>query len=199
MRTRLIALALLVSGAVAGAIVAGNQPITYIYKRGDSHYTRLSGPFNESIDRMVKATKKYGNEFVWLRKNGRNYVIRDARTLAEVRQAFREVEAMEPSLREVERRLKPFEREMEEIEERVDALGDSLDDEEMAESTRNSIEARLRDAEEALRAVEAKANVIEREMERLEKQSEKLEEVAEKRFEAIVERAVDSGVAERVE
>lgn len=199
MRTRLIALALLVSGALAGAIVAGNQPLTYIYKRGDSHYTRISGPFNESIDRMVKATKQYGNEFVWLRKNGRNYVIRDAKTLAEVRQAFREVEAMEPSLREVERRLKPFEREMEEIEERVDTLGDSLDDEDMPGSTREAIEDKLREAEKKMRAVEEKARVIEREMERLEQQSEKLEEIAEKRFEAIVERAVNGGVAERVE
>lgn len=195
----MIALALLVSAVVTGAIVAGNQPVTYIYKRGDNHYTRLSGPFNESIDQMVKATKKYGNEFVWLRKNGRNYVIRDAATLAEVRNAFREVEAMEPSLREVERRLKPFEREMEKIEERVDALGDSLDDEDMAEATRDSIEARLRDAEKQLRAVEAKANVIEREMEKLEHESERLEQIAEKRFEAIVERAVGNGVAERVE
>jgi chromosome segregation ATPase len=196
MRTRMIALALLVSAAVTGGIAASNRPDTYVYKRGNGMYSRISG---SAINRIGEIYKKYGNEFVWLRMNGRSYVIRDAATLAEVRNAFRHLEEMDPSLRDVERRMKPFEQELEKIEERVDSLGDSLDDERLSDAKRDAIEAKLRDAEEKMRGVEEKMRLVEREMEKLEKQAEKLEKVAEARFDVIVQRAVEQGVAERVE
>lgn len=192
MRTRLIALALLVFAAV---LTTAKQRFTYIYKRGDSTHARISGAF----DRIGEVSKKYGNEFVWLRMDGRSYLIRDAGTLADVRNAFRHLDEMEPSLREVERRLRPFEREFEKFEERVDALGDSLDDERLSEATRDDIEEKMRVAEEKMRAVEEKMRVVEREQERLEKESERREVIAEKRFEEIVERAVKQGIAQRVD
>jgi chromosome segregation ATPase len=195
MRTRLLVFALLLFAVVAGVLTAGDKSMSYIYKRGDNSYTRLSG----SIDRIGAVAKRYGSEFVWVRTNGRSYVIRDAATLAAVRNAFREVEAMEPSLREVEKRLKPFEKQMETIEQRVDAFGDQLDDEDLGESTRDAIEAKLRDAEDAMRDVERRMAGIEREMERLEREVEKREEVAEERFERLVKRAIESGVAEKAD
>jgi chromosome segregation ATPase len=195
MRTRLLVFALLLLAVTAGVLTAGDKSMSYIYKRGDGLYTRMSG----SIDRIGAVAKRYGSEFVWVRTNGRSYVIRDAATLAAVRNAFREVEAMEPSLREVERRLKPFENQMEEVEQRVDAFGDQLDDEDLGESTRDAIEAKLHDAERDMRDVERRMAVIEREMERLDKEVEKREEVAEGRFETIVKRAIENGVAEKAD
>lgn len=195
MRTKLIALALLLSALVAGVLMAGDKSMSYIYMRGDGLHTRMSG----SIDKVVAVAKRYGGEFVWVRLNARNYLIRDASTLAEVRGAFREVEAMEPSLRDVEKRMKPFEKQMEAIEKRVDAFGDQLDDEDLAESTRDAIETKLRDAEDDMRVVERQMEGVEREMERLEKEVEKREKVAEDQFERIVERAIARGVAERAD
>ena len=195
MRTRLLAFALLLSAVAAGVLTAGDKSMSYIYKRGDSSYARLSG----SIDQIGAVAKRYGSEFVWVRSNGLSYVIRDAATLAEVRSAFREVEAMEPSLREIERRLKPFEQQMEAIEKRVDAFGDQLDDEDLGESTRDAIKAKLRDAEDDMRAVERQMEGVEREMERLEREVEKREEAAERRFERIVKRAIESGIAEKAD
>jgi chromosome segregation ATPase len=195
MRTRWLVFALLLFAVAAGVLTAGDKSMSYIYKRGDSSYTRLSG----SIGKIGEVAKRYGGEFVWVRTNGRSFVIRDAATLSAVRDAFREVEAMEPSLREVEERLNPFEREMETIEERVDTFGDQLDDEHLGESARDAIEAKLRDAEDDMRDVERRMAGIEREMERLEKEVEKREEVAEERFERIVKRAIESGVAEKAD
>jgi septal ring factor EnvC (AmiA/AmiB activator) len=192
MRTRLLTLALLLT---AGVLMAEERPMSYIYKRGEGLYTRISGA---AIDRIGDVAKKYGDEFVWVRVSGRNYVIRDAAALAEVRGAFAAVEAMEPSLHAIEQRMKPFEREMEKIEERVDSLGDRLDDESLSESARDAIEDRLHAAENEMRAVEDKMQVVEREMERIENESEKREAAAEDRFEEIVERAIARGVAERV-
>ena len=195
MRTRLLAFAFLLVAVAVGVLTAGDKSMSYIYKRGDNSYTRLNG----SLDKIGAVSRRYGSEFVWVRSNGRSYVIRDAATLAAVRTAFREVEAMEPSLRAVENRLKPFEQQLEAVEQRVDAFGDQLDDENLAESTRDAIEAKLRDAEDDMRDVERRMAGIEREMDRLEKEVEKLEEVAEERFEAIVLRAIKSGVAERAD
>lgn len=196
MRTRLMALALLVSAVLASVIVAANAPISYIYKRADRGYIRIS---NQFYDGLGKLSKKYGDEFVWLRMNGRNYLIRDAKTLGEVREAFRHVDALDPSMQAVERRLKPFEKEIETIEERIDTFSDSLDDERLSEAKREAFEEKMREAEEAMRAVEVKMRVVEREMERLEKEIEKRQAVAEERFQKILVRAVDQGIAERVE
>ncbi len=195
MRTRLLVFACLLIAAVAGVLTAGDKSMSYIYRRGDNSYTRLNG----SLDRIGEVSRRYGGEFVWVRWNGRSHVIRDAATLAEIREAFREIEALEPSLRDVEKRLKPFENQIETIESRIDSYGDQLDDEHLGDSTRDAIEAKLRDAENAMREVERRMSGIEREMEQLERKVEKLEEVAEERFEKIVKRAIGSGVAERVD
>jgi chromosome segregation ATPase len=197
MRMRLLVLALLLL-ATASGIVLARTPMTYIYRRGDDTHTRISVASVKNIgDQIGDVAKRYGNEFVWVRTSGRSYVIRDAATLAEVRDAFREVDALEPALHEVERRLQPFERQMEAVEERVDVLSDSLDDESLSESARDAIEAKMRDAERDMHAVEKQMNGIEREMEKLEKESERREKLAEQRFEAIVERAIANGTAER--
>jgi chromosome segregation ATPase len=193
MRTRLPLFAFLLSVMVAGVLSAGDDRMSYIYKHGGSSSMRIGGSWSN----LGAVTKKYGDEFVWVRLSGRSYVIRDAATLAEVREAFREVTAMEPSMREVERRLKPYEQQMETAEEHVDALGDRLDDESLSDSARESIEAKLRDAERDLAAIEKQMSGIEREMETLEKEEERREAIAEDRFEGIVERAIRRGVAER--
>ncbi|HEV7768187.1 MAG TPA: hypothetical protein VGQ76_24505 [Thermoanaerobaculia bacterium] len=192
MRTRLLALALLTSAIVASVLTAGER-MSYIYKRGDSHYTRMSG----SLDRLGPISRKYGNEFVWVSLGSRNYVIRDAATLAEVRASFKDVEAMEPSIRAIEKRMKPFEQQMEVIAKRLEALADQLGGENLSDAQRDAIERRMNDAETDMAAVERQMNGVEREMEKLEKETEKREAVAEKRFEGIVERAIRNGTAER--
>ena len=78
MRTRLIALALL---GCAALVITAKPRIEYIYKRSGSMHTRISGSF----DRIGEVARRYHGEFVWLRMDGRNYLIRDAATLAEVR------------------------------------------------------------------------------------------------------------------
>lgn len=193
MRTRSIALALLLAAALG--LPAGDR-MNYIYKNGDRSTMRINGAWSKRLGEVVR---KYGNEFVWVQTNGRSYVIRDAATLAEVRAAFRDCEALEPSMREVERRMKPFEDEMETIEERVDTLGDSLDDEDLTDRTRQSIEDKLAVAEREMADVERRMAGIEREMEKIEKEMERVEKIAEARFEQVVERAIDRGIAERVD
>ncbi|MFL6247109.1 MAG: hypothetical protein ACJ74H_13845 [Thermoanaerobaculia bacterium] len=187
----MIALALLISAA---AVLTAKKPISYIYRTGGD-VLHIRGGF----DHIGPLARKYGDEFLWFRMDGRAYLIRDEKTLGEVRQAFRKVEELEPSLREVDRRLKPYEREMEKIEEREDALSDSLDDEDLSDATRQNLEAKLREVEKTMRGIEEKMRVVEREMDKLEKESERREAIAEQRLEEIVARAVRQGVAERAD
>ena len=195
MRTRTIALALVITAAVATLLTAGNR-MSYFYKRGDIGMSRISG----SLDQIGKISRQYGSEFVWVSINGREYVIRDAATLAEVRAAFRDVEALHPEERAIERRLKPLEDELEEIEDRVDDAGDRLgDDDDLSDAEREALEEKLRVAEREMRDLEQRMRPIEREQERLEKESERREKIAERQFEKIVERAIAKGIAKRVD
>lgn len=194
MRTRLLVFALLLTAAVAGVMSADDDRMSYIYRHGDGSTMRISGA---GMDHLGSIAKKYGNEFVWVRVSGRSYVIRDASTLAEVRDAFRESEAMEPSLRAVEQRLKPYEQQLEAVEARIDTYSDRLDDESLSDSAREGIEQKLREAERDMRAVEQQMSGIERELEKLENEMERREAAGEGRFERIVERAIERGLAER--
>jgi chromosome segregation ATPase len=196
MRTRILVSAVLASAFLAGVVAAGEAgKLSYVYMRGQHQYARISG---SGIERMTTLSKRYGKEFVWIHQSGRQYVIRDAATLAAVRDAFREVDAMHPAVRAAEQRLRPFEKKLEAVEDRVDELSDELDDEDLPASERYALEAKLRVAEREMQAIEREMWPVEREMERLDDESEKREAVAELKFEKIIEAAIARGIAERV-
>ena len=194
MRTRLLAFVLL-AAAVSLIVFAaqGSSQSSYIYKRGDSTYLR------GSLDDLKALLGRYGNEFVWTRQGGREYVITDRAVLDSVRNAFAELDALQIPLHEVEERLKPHDRELDKVERRMDALSDELGDENLPESTRATMERQMEAVEEEMRQIEDRMRVIEREMERLEKEMERVEEAAEEKFERIVERAISQGKAKRVD
>lgn len=180
MRTRLfVSLALLIAVA-AGA--TGRKNDSYIYKRGDKSYIRIAGDLG-NVDRL---SKRYGNEFVWVARGNAEYVIADATTLAAIRNAFRAVDALQPSMEAVQKRMRPYEKRMDALSDQMDALGDPPDEE------------RMEKIERAMEQVEREMAGVEREMERLDDQMEKVEAEAEKEFERIVAGAIARGVAERL-
>jgi prefoldin subunit 5 len=194
MRTRLTVFVLLLA-AVALIVIAapGSTKSSYMYKRGDSTYLR------GSLDDLKGLTGKHGNEFVWTRQGGREYVITDRAVLDAVRVAYTELDALEKPLHELEKRLRPHERELDRVEQRMDALSDQLGDEDLSESTRDAVERQMRAVEDEMRQVEDRMRVVEREMERFEKEMDRVEEAAEAKFEKIVERAIAQGKAKRVD
>lgn len=176
--------------------IIGAEQFSYIYKQGDHTHIRS----NSGIEQMVALSKRWQGELVWLKRNGRQYLIRDAAVLAEVRGAFAELHAYEPRLRAAEERLRPLERKMERIEDRMDHLSDRLGDEEdLDAATRRDLERQLRDAEREFSDLERSYRPAERENERMEREHDRLERIAEEKFETIVLRAVDRGKAERVD
>lgn len=167
----------------------------YIYSAGGHTHMRGSGA---GIEAMVAVSKRFSGEYVWLRRGGREHLIRDAGTLAEIRAAFAEMHAFEPKVAAAEAKLHPVERRFEEIEERMDDLGDTLSDEDDLPN-RPELEAKLRQAEQEMKAIEASYRSAERETERLERELDRLEQIAEEKLDRIVLRAVDKGLSQRVD
>jgi hypothetical protein len=189
-------LVLLLLAIVSGISMLAADSFSYIYKRDGLTHIRNGG---SDIESMVARSKRWPGEYVWLQRNGRQYLIRDAAVLAEVRNAFAELHAYEPRLRAAEERLRPVERKMETVERRMDRIGDRLsDDEDLDSATRADLERQLRQVELELKELERSYIPAERETERMEREHDRLEKIAEARFEKIVFRAVDAGKAERV-
>lgn len=176
--------------------IAGADSFSYIYKQGDHTHIRSSG----GIEKMVALSKRWPGEYVWLQRGGRQYLIRDAAVLAEVRAAFADLHAYEPKLRAAEERLRPVERKMERVEERMDEIGDRLsEDDDLDRATREDLERKLRQTELEFKELERSYVPAERETERMEREHDRLEEIAEERFEKIAVRAIESGKVERVD
>lgn len=181
---------------VLAASMLGADQFSYIYKRGEHTHIRSSA----DIESMVALSKRWSGEFIWVKRGGRAYLIRDAAVLAEVRTAFADLHAHEPTLRAAEERLRPVERKMERIEERMDRISDRLgDDDDLDRATRADLQKQLRQLELEFDAIEGPYRSAERETERMEREHDRLEEIAEKRFEKIVVRAIESGKVERVD
>ena len=181
MRFKLLAISLV----VAAVAVAGTPDrFAYIFKRGNDSIMRING----SIEEFQRIAKRWPGEYIWVRRNGREYLIRDAAVLAAARNAFAQMEALEPAMREAEKRLRPIEKKFEAIEERLDELEDG-----------ESPDRQIREAERQLRAAEAELREAEGALERIEKEVERREEIAEKKFEEIAIRAIEGGKARRVD
>jgi len=176
----------IVSLLVAVTLVAETPGrFNYIYKRGNDSTICING----SIEDFERLAKRFTGEYVWLEQGKAEYLIRNAAVLAQVRQAFAEMDAFEPTVQAAEKRLRPIEEKAEELERRIDEIEDS---------EKPGLEAELREAEKRLEAMEGQLHEAELAVERLEKEMDRREEIAEKKFEEIVLRAVREGKAERV-
>lgn len=183
MRKLLLLLALVALTASA----SDRSRFTYIYKSGGHTHMRSS----MDIERIVKISKRWEGDYVWLRLDGREWLIRDAAVLAEVRGAYAEMHALEPTMRAAAAQRHPYEVKLEALEKKIDALSD--DDDEGVN------DARVRELERQMQAIEREYAAVERKAEKLEEEMDRLEEIAEAKFEVIVLRAVRQGKAARVD
>lgn len=154
--------------------------MTWIY-RHDGH-THMRSVNDHAPDPKAVA-REYGDEFVWLARGGQTHVILDRTVLARVEEAFAERDEHADRLDAVNERL---EQRVEELEEITDELDDAVED------ARESVEERMRAAEERMREVEREMRDIERDMRAAESESNH-------RLMEIVESAIASGKARRVD
>jgi chromosome segregation ATPase len=188
MRRTILAFALLLAAVSASA----GQRFSYIYARAGSNAVISKG----SLDEILRLKERFTGSYLWVRMDGREYLIRDANALAEVDRACQPLRALEPEQRALRHKMKPLEHREDQLEDQIDEITDSVDDEDerMTEATR----ARLRDLEQQLRVVERELKQYEREEEDLDRREDELDRVFDGEVQRIADRAIRNGIAERV-
>ncbi len=183
---RILLILLLALTASAG------QRFSYVYTRDSaSNWTIARG----NVDDIVRLKKRYNGAYVWAQVDGREYLIRDAAVLDEVRRAARPLEALEPEQRSIDRRIKPLERQQEKLEDELDDLTDKDDDEALTAADH----VRIRELRSQIRDLERQLRPLEQEERQIDQREEELDRVFDDEVERIVRRAIRLGTAERVE
>jgi len=175
---------------LAALSASAGERFWYVYSRGEPHGTISKG----SLDDILALKKRFTGTYLWVRVDGRDYIIRDAGVLAEIERLGKPMRALEAEFRELHRKMKPHERREDKLEGEIDAITDNDDDEKMTGAMRD----RLRDLENQLRDVERELQQYEREEAKLERRESEVERVFDAEVERIAGRAIRNGVAERL-
>ena len=177
----------------AALSAAARSRFTYIYAPTGANYTISKG----SVDEIVKLNKRLSGAgpYLWVRLDGREYVIRDAGLLAEVERARAPLRALEPEQRELDRKMKPLEKREDRLENELDELTDrDEDDEELTAAERD----RVRELRAQLRDLRREMRQYEREENELDRREDELDRVFDDEVERITERAIRNGIAQPV-
>jgi len=160
--------------------------LTYVFVPGGPNVVSA----NLDLQRALAIRREHGSRFLWFKRDGREYVIRDRETLERVDALFADARAMDPDMERLRAKMRPLEDRENELDREADAISD--DD----HRTRRD-EERLRDLQRELRDVESRLGDYEREEERLDRQRDRLEMEAEKKMIPIVDDAIRRGIAKR--
>jgi chromosome segregation ATPase len=161
---------LLLAVTVVALMGSGARHDAYIISSGDNLTYRAGSNLDEFEAMRTRITGRY----VWVRRDGREYVIRDERTINRLQTFFAPVEALAPEQKAIGRE-----------EAKLDREADRLSDKDRLSAAE---ETRLRELRERLRTVSRR----ERELDRKE---EELEREAERAFWTEVDAAIDTGTA----
>jgi hypothetical protein len=180
---------LLAAGAVA--LLASAPRDAYILSGPESRITFSTGA---DIPQLRAVTARFGGDFLWVRRHGNAYVIRDGGLVQRARSFFVPVSALAPAQKAVEREEAKLDRE----EERLDAIADRVKDSE--DRTRYAkddgrAESRLRETEAKLADVRAKQRDVGRRERELDQREEALEREAERKLWQLVDDAIRRGAA----
>jgi hypothetical protein len=159
---------------VAGRSDAGRDSYSIVV-----HGTWMSS--NQSVPQMEAMRARYQGDYVWFRRNGKVYLVRDAARLEEARRIFDadpERDSLERERSAFERRERELDREQDRLEEASDEMQDSDDDEEgpkLDEAGLRRLEevrAKRREVASQMRELEAKDRELDRREDAIEKRDE---------------------------
>ena len=191
-------------GAVASAGEGrsrGRVEDAYLLNRGAEHGSTST---NLSLEEMVELRKWGSGEFLWVRRGGKKFLIRDRAVLEQAQALFEPLQGLDPErealqAREqlIEREEAALEREMEEIAARAEGVED--DHGEKADAIR--AEARrqedgLRPRLKRLEARERELNAAERS---LDEREEAIERKVEERLWVLIDATLARGLGERLD
>lgn len=179
---------------LAALTVSARDGFQYILTKGDG--ALVSGG---DLDTILAVNERYKGAYLWARIDGKQYLIRDAATIAEARRAFEASDALHQESEKLRQRMKPVELREEELEEEMEDISDELGDrEDLTATQRARMEARLAQLQLLAEPLRRQLRELEQEEERLDQREERLSEAAEAKLKTIIGKALDRGVAQRV-
>jgi phage shock protein A len=164
---------------------------SYVLVRGSEHM--MTGP-DVSLNVALAKRDAYGSDFMWFKKDGREYLIRDGMTLDRIEGLFERESAYKPEAKRVRRELRPLERRESELDHQIDALTDRDEGPPLTESE----EDQLRDLRRELAGVQRELRVFERQEDEIDRKRDAFEADAERAMLPILDQAIRSGAAKPV-
>jgi hypothetical protein len=158
---------------VVFAAAAAEARDSYVLHFGAGNSTTISGSLEDFT--AVKGT--LSGDYLWVRHDGRRYVITDRARLAEAWDFFASERELRPQQKEIERETRKLERES-------DALEDAQDDRQLTSRERS----RLDD-------LHAQERDLGRREQALDQREEELDRIAERKLWQMVDRAIREGSA----
>jgi hypothetical protein len=153
--------------------VAAEARDSYVLHFGAGNSTTISG----SIEDFTAINRTLSGDYLWVRHDGRRYVITDRAKLAEAWDYFAPQRELRPQQKEIERETRKLERES-------DALEDAQDDRQLSSRERS----RLDD-------LHAQERDLGRREQALDQREEELDRIAERKLWQMVDRAIREGSA----
>ncbi len=202
-----LSLLLAISGALpaversahSGVLAGGRGRDAYLLTRGEHGLST-----NLSVEEFVELREMFSGEFLWVRRGGRRFLIRDRAMLSQAQALFESLRALEPEREALQARQRdladeesPLEREQEEIDRKAEELEN--DHGENAAAARRDLQRRQDDLSPRMRRLEAR----EKELDTIERSLDEREDVLEKRAEERLWQLIDAvlarGLGERLE
>src|SRR5262249_27874557 len=143
---------------------------------------------NCSMDELNDMRRKLSGPFLWFRRGGDAYVIRDPATLEAARSLFKPLDALEPEQaeqREREEKLEEMERALDDEEEAIDHISDRLSDADEDGPKLRTVEWRdLEQRRQALATRQRALSDLQRREDQRERSLDEREEAIERKAEA---------------
>ena len=181
-------LTLSAAGPALAAPEGGRGPRdTYVLNRGNS--ASVSG----SLEDLGTLRRRYSGDFLWFRRGGSAYVIREPGLLSQADAFFEPVRTLQPEEDAVARRERALDRE----EEENDAEAEAIEAGEEGGPSRE-LDRRRRALDDRRRDLSRRQRELAKEERALDRRSDALEEAAERDLWKFLDRSVTSGAARPV-
>ena len=156
---------------------------TYILVYGDSQNIR-SGP-DVPLDVALSKRDQYQGDFLWFKKDGRSYLIRDAATLERIEVPFERARAYKPEAKRIKWELRSLERRESQLDREIDRLTDR---DERDPPLSAAEKQRLADLRSEMTSVRSQMKPLERQEAEIDRKRDQLEAEAERAMEPILDR-----------
>ena len=158
-----------------------------------------------SVRDIESIGKKVAGDFLWVRRAGKELVIRDARTLEEATRLFEPINGLEPEREALQAKQEQLGRDETTLDDEEERLEDELEalenrgEDQVSDSARAALEHRRIELNAKMRTLEARERELDADERALENRSDALEQKAETALWDLVDQALTNGLGRAID